>query len=246
MDVDAARELRLDLEDAFLRNELSATRLSGLVQKTVKCGLPHFSQLQKICCGGVRKNLLKRNFLRLLRRRKAWVPLFYSKVPLVGNAEHELPFLLPHLILHKMAQKDTNWDDFKPQSHHVQVLQTMREIADDLEMDWHSVVPLGFHGDGTPYGRSKQDPLEVSSLNFLCARQEKIAKLRMPLFIIKTDTWRRKHLKSEYFRFWLGHSHVLQQVWFWSLKVEGAPKNALWEVNFQLHIWSSSELTGLS
>lgn len=188
---DAALALRSDFEDAFLRNELSAQRLASLVQKSARCGLPHFSKLQRISSS--KKKVLKRNFLKHFKKRSAWVPLFYAKVPLSDGAEHQLPFLLPHLLVHKMAQKKANWEDFKPHNEDdAHVVQALMETGKELQMDWHSAVPLGLHGDGTPYGRSKKDSLEVFSMNFLCARQEQIAKLRIPLFIIN-----KRHMEKE-------------------------------------------------
>ena len=91
-----------------------------------------------------------------------------------------------------MEQKNANWDDFKPQSHDAHVVQAMMETGKELQMDWHSVIPLGLHGDGTPYGRSKKDSLEVFSLNFLCGRENRIAKLRIPLFIMN-----KKHMEKD-------------------------------------------------
>ena len=187
---DSALDLSLDFQDAFIRNELSSERLASLCRKASKCGLPHFSKLQSISCRV--KKRLKRDFMRHFRRRHAWVPLFYSKVPLIGGEEHLLPFLLPHLILHIMAQKQTNWEDPKPQSDEVHVIEALKKTGEELQMDWHDVIPMGFHGDGTPYGRSKRDSLEVFSLNFLCARQEEITKLRIPLFIIN-----KKHMEKD-------------------------------------------------
>ena len=83
------------------------------------------------------------------------MPCFYAKVPIVGGEEQNMPFLLPHLILHKMTQKGDNWKQFKPGSEDVHIMQAMRETGKELHTDVESAIPLGFHGDGTPYGRSK-------------------------------------------------------------------------------------------
>ena len=96
MDEDAPLDLRLDFQDAFLRNELSAERLARMVEKSARCGLPHFSKLHKISFRVKKK--LKRDFLRHFKKRTAWVPLFYTKVPIIGGAEQQLPFFFttPH------------------------------------------------------------------------------------------------------------------------------------------------------
>ena len=95
-----------------------------------------------------------------------------------------------------MAQTKANWDDFKPQIDDVHVVQALKETAIELQMDWHNVIPLGFHGDGAPYGRSKKDSLEGFSLNFLSARQEEVSKLRIPACLINKRHMEKKTIKD--------------------------------------------------
>ena len=91
----------------------------------------------------------------------------------------------------------TNWHSrqatwiVSKHEHDTHVLQLLKDIRDELHMDGHNAIPVGLHGGGTPYGWSKRDSLEVFSLNFLCARQDNIAKLRIPMFICN-----KKHMQK--------------------------------------------------
>ena len=45
---DADDELRCELEDAFIMNDISSERLRSLVTKSKQCGLLHISKLDQI------------------------------------------------------------------------------------------------------------------------------------------------------------------------------------------------------
>ena len=117
------------------------------------------------------------------------MPLYYAKVPLNDGKEHSIPFLLPHLLIHQIQKRSVSLDPLKPKPEDAEFIDHIQKTAEEIGSECTSAVPLGLHGDGTPYGRQKKDSLEVFSLNFPCWTEQ--IKLRIPLCIVN-----KKHIQK--------------------------------------------------
>jgi len=183
-DENAHDEFRMELEQAFAANEISSTRMKRFVQKAKKCKVKTLSRLAKAAKSS--KKNLKRNLMRSIVGKKMWVPLFWAKVPLADGKEHLMPFMLPHIILHKLAQDSSSLDPLKPQVNDAAYAR-IQAVAKELQDNPADFISVGLHCDGTPLGRSDRDSMEVFSINFPSWRDQHM--LRIPVAIIN-----KKHI----------------------------------------------------
>lgn len=185
----ASDDLRCELEDAFIMNDISSERLRKLVTKATSCGVLHLSKMDHIARTSSKKKM-KNAFLQHISKKKMWVPLYYAKVPLNDGKDHSIPFILPHVLMHQIQKRSVSLDTLKPKPQDTEFVCHIQHTGRELGVDWTSALPLGLHGDGTPYGRQKKDSLEVFSMNFPCWTEQ--MKLRIPLCVVN-----KKHIEKD-------------------------------------------------
>lgn len=184
--------LRQELEDTFLRNEISAQRFHSILQKSKAAGIHGISKYTRKT---VNKHL-KRNMMRaVLKTRKAWCDIFWHPIsiydPATGKTEKvNHPFVLPHdwLIALSKGGQSTALQAAKPhldEQHHLFAKQHIAAVCQELQTNPDDYVALGLHGDGVPFG-TRNDSLEILSLNLPCYAPGGIqSRLRIPFTAVQ-------------------------------------------------------------
>jgi hypothetical protein len=150
--------------DFFLNNKLSAKDVSRIVRGAHTSGAEGVADLAKF---HLRKNLA-RDLLSTLLKGTAIPELFQYSIRSWDPDTQEqvmadLPFLLPHELLHSMKDKVSAMK----LDHEAcpEIAAAFVRKCKMLGLDPMSAVPLGMHGDGVPF--TKKDSLELISFNFL-------------------------------------------------------------------------------
>ena len=210
-DLDADDDMRRLMEDSLLKNQISTTTFREFVQKAKRCKIKGISKLAKIKEG---KHLKRDVFRAILKHRRVEVPMWYVDLPLQGGSA-KIPFILPHLIIKKVESFSLGLKPlmFNPSaassssgSVELSLFNRVKATAADLGLapeTAESVIGLGLHGDGTPYG--KKDSLEVLSLNFSFCEEHR--KLRIPLIALP-----QRHMTAETW-------NVVLETIAWSFKI---------------------------
>lgn len=198
-DVDPDDDMRVELENTFLSNEISAKRFLSLVQKSKRAGVKGLSALNK---HNLKSKSLKRDMMRkVLKSRPPWCQIYWSPISLYDPASGQNvqvlhPFILPHEMLTAVSNNspDKSLAAARPGNldHHAHMQDHIKQVAHQLGEDWQDYIAIGLHGDGVPFGKSN-DSLEVISLNLPCWQENGVqSKLRVPFSCVQ-----RKHMDGQ-------------------------------------------------
>ena len=208
----AAVELREELAEAFLLNEMSGTRVRRIMERCTRAGAAGVADLAACGAGGRLPGNVHRDLIRGLRRGTPWPAFYYTEIPVLDSrtqtaqrARH--PFLLPHEWLAAVVRRQGgSCDPFvAKEDSHPHFYQHVQKLAGQLQFSPAACICLGMHGDGVPFGRAG-DSLECFSFNLPCSAAK--AAVRIPFTVVQ----KRYMVKRETFE-------AILEVMKWSLQM---------------------------
>ena len=194
------KRFRTSMLDKFLSSKLSGKETRELLEDAHAAGAKHIGDLAKVGRSGARPGNICRDLLRKACRphRKFWPPFYWAPVTLYDSKKQEeisvnIPFLLPHLVLHYwIKERPALLPRLRPTSD--LQLQALRDTARMMKCAPEDIVVFGLHGDGVPFNRQRTQTLEVLSMNWP-AFVESGKKTRVPItglprhWVAQDKTW---------------------------------------------------------
>lgn len=157
------RRLRANLADLFLSGAVSADRYQEIINDADLAGAAHLQDLVhpvgKNTSRQVRRNLLKQS-------KHEWPDIYTAMIRTYCPQEQALvfskvAFLLPHEVLHKMAQRADSavlhsQEDLSPPTK-----EHLQQTKADLGLD--KAVAIGLWADGMPFNNDRSQSVEAVS-----------------------------------------------------------------------------------
>jgi hypothetical protein len=181
------------LGNMFLANKLSAKDVQAIQHANYHEGNDHAWEWAKIGNWGHTPNHFARDLMKSLLRGVQMPEIFLWPIPIWNpdakqNEIVEIPFLLPHEVIHYMVKKQGiakyilsetgggTYDDFT------------RSLFSRAGMDDSETIPIGLHGDGVPY--TKSDSIEIISWNYLSMpKGERVPFTAISKRFVSKSTW---------------------------------------------------------
>ena len=189
----ASKRLRTNLADLFLTNTLPGNRAQSLFTDAHLAGADHFDDLHRTGSG---KNAA-RNLRAKLMRKLSWPSLYYAPIRLWDpRAQREviqhLPFLLPHEILHVLAEHNTK--EALLQQTAMSAGTKERLLKAQAELGIADLCALGIWGDGVPANWDRTESYEVLALSL-----PGIHNFRVPLTVVSKKFWVTRKTSDDMF-----------------------------------------------
>jgi hypothetical protein len=159
-----AKSFRLHISNLYLRNKMSAEDTKRLVIKANKAGAQGVSNLAR---PSLPKNA-QRGLMREMIKGATLPEPYYADIPCAASPGSKLSSTvrLPFILLHEMMA-------MLMQTVQVGAVCTFQDVgmeskrkrfAESNAIDFNTLVPIGFHGDGVPHQKNRT--VEVFSWNF--------------------------------------------------------------------------------
>ena len=161
-------KLRDVIRDIFLTNKLSGRDTALLSRAGANSGATGIADLAAAGARGRHPQNAARDIMRQLLRdtdmpELVWFPVRSWDPATMTSAVHEIPFLLPHLVLSQWKDKVNTMQLSMEKAP--EIWKSFEESCTKLGLNPKAALPLGLHGDGVPF--SKKQSLELISWNIL-------------------------------------------------------------------------------
>ena len=182
--IPAARRLRENIADLFLRNEVSGQRASSLCQDGQAAGAQHLDDLVGRRPGRGSARNAHRDMLARLGRRSKW-PKLYTAAVRIWNPKTQMQevqnvsFLLPHEMLGAIAVL-SDLNRFADRARltngaHQHVSEAERSMGPGAP-----IIPIAMWLDATPCNWDRSESVETISMSFPGAPD---AQVRIPVMV---------------------------------------------------------------
>lgn len=167
------KRFKQTMANMFLSNRLSGLETWDVASSATEAGAQGCEHLAKCGTAGQHPQNMHRDMLRALLKDVTWPTEYWAEVPVLDpdtQTEHivDFPFMLPHEIVKHLADEHGNKMLAFAADPKTSLGQIVRDSCTKLDLDPATVIPLGLHGDGTPFAAKMRDSLEQFSYNF-CA-----------------------------------------------------------------------------
>ena len=192
-DLPEKKRLRSNLADLFLTNTLPGNRAQSLFTDAHLAGADHFTDLHKTGSGKNAARYLRNKLMKKL----PWPTLYDAPVRLWdprGQREvvQHLAFLLPHEILHVLAEHNTK--EALLQQTAMSVGTKERLLKAQAELGIADLCALGVWGDGVPANWDRTESYEVLALSL-----PGIHNFRAPLTVVSKKVWVTRKTNDDLF-----------------------------------------------
>ena len=195
-----AKRLRSGLHDIFLGNELSASKVHYLAQAGHDARLDHLRDLA-LAAGRSNKSKknLHRNMLKAFLKRSQWPGLYYAPVRVwslkqMREVTVQLPFQLPHELLHALASKNATSVLADQRGMTASTKAHVAGAAAALGLPAEELISFGIWGDGVPCNWDRSQAVDMFTL-YMPGLPPGKQELRLPIcglnrkFVVASHTF---------------------------------------------------------